>query len=92
VEVGVDGARPSQVLALQLGRVNCEPPREAEAVVMVGHRRGPGQAPGRSSRGVEMSHIEYELPHPQVLLAVGLVTVNPRLFRSSWKSTTAPLR
>ena len=35
--------------------------------------------------------MEYELPQPQVPLACGLVTVKPRLFRSSWKSTTAPL-
>ena len=37
-------------------------------------------------------HIEYELPHPQVVLAFGFLTVKPRLFRSSWKSTTAPSR
>ena len=35
---------------------------------------------------------EYELPQPQVLLACGLEIVNPRLLRSSWKSTTAPER
>src|SRR3954466_15409355 len=37
-------------------------------------------------------YMEYELPHPQVDLALGLFTVKPRLFRSSWKSTTAPAR
>src|SRR6266852_4005504 len=34
-----------------------------------------------------VSYMENELPQPQVLLALGLLMLKPRRFRSSWKST-----
>src|SRR5437588_10806340 len=47
----------------------------------------PGR-PGRRNR----SYIENELPHPQVLLALGFEMLKPRRLRSSWKSTVTSFR
>src|SRR5262245_1917269 len=38
------------------------------------------------------SYIENDEPQPQVLLALGFEMLNPRWFRSSWKSTVTPSR